>query len=117
MVICTCNTLSGYFKTKNIKQQFSWHLCAEALNLSTKNKPSSQSPEGIVNHEFFLKKIELKQQASSYRQQAGGGGDADDERASSLDVGGWVPKGTSTRGGWAHSSQATYPQVIHRKDI
>ena len=55
----------------------------------------------IKNHELFLKKIELKQQASSYRQQAGG----------------WDPKGTSTRGGWAHSSQATYPQVIHRKDI
>ena len=55
-----------------------------------KNKSSSQSPEGIVNHEFFLKKIELKQQASSYKQQAGG----------------WDPKGTSTRGGWAHSSQA-----------
>jgi hypothetical protein len=66
-----------------------------------KNKPSSQSPLGIVNHELFLKKIELKQQASSYKQQAGG----------------WDPKGTSTRGGWAHSSQATYSQVIHRKDI
>ena len=37
-----------------------------------KNKPSSQSPLGIVNHELFLKKIELKQQASSYKQQAGG---------------------------------------------
>jgi len=34
--------------------------------------------------------IELKLQASSYKQQAGG----------------WDPKGTSTRGGWAHSSQA-----------
>ena len=44
----------------------------------------------IKNHELFLKKIELKQQASSYKQQAGG----------------WDPKGTSTRGGWAHSSQA-----------
>jgi len=36
-----------------------------------KNKPSSQSPEGIVNHELFLKKIELKQQASSYKPTSG----------------------------------------------
>ena len=55
----------------------------------------------IKNHEIFLKNLGFKPQATSYKQQAGG----------------WDPKGTSNRGGWAHSSQATYPQVIHRKDI
>ena len=70
----------------------------------TKTERSSQSPSGIENHEIFFqkKKTELKLQASSYKPQA---------------TGGWDPKGTSTRGGWAHSSQASYPQVIHRKDI
>ena len=91
MVICTCNTLSGYFKTKNLKQQFSWHLCAEALNLSTKNKPSSQSPKGIVNHENFLEDISYKQQATSIKRQAASG-----KRPTLLLQG----------GGWAHKRQA-----------
>jgi hypothetical protein len=69
-----------------------------------KNKPSSQSPLGIVNHEIFFQKN--RAQATSLKLQA-----------SSQQAGGWDPKGTSTRGGWAHSSQASYPQVIHRKDI
>jgi len=74
-----------------------------------KNKPSSQSPSGIVNHEIFFQKN--RAQATSLKLQASS------QQASSQQAGGWDPKGTSTRGGWAHSSQASYPQVIHRKDI
>jgi hypothetical protein len=75
-----------------------------------KNKPSSQSPLGIVNHEFFLKKIQLKLQASSYRRAGG------TQKVQAPGVGGPIVHKQLT-GGWAHSSQATYPQVIHRKDI
>jgi|5B_taG_2_1085324.scaffolds.fasta_scaffold08982_2 hypothetical protein len=72
-----------------------------------KDSLSSLSPKGDREPRFDLKypgfiyKKFFSSQATSLKLQAGG----------------WDPKGTSTRGGWAHSSQATYPQVIHRKDI
>ena len=88
------------------------------LRDTLKNILSSLSPLGDKEPRFDLKypgfiykKILVhKLQASSYRRAGG------TQKVQAPGVGGPIVHKQLT-GGWAHSSQATYPQVIHRKDI
>ena len=58
-------------------------------------------PKGMVNHQIFF--MIWEGGPTSHRPQA---------------MGGWAHKPqAASRGGWALNAQASYPQVIHRKDI